>query len=141
MLKDDNRNLWRTRVERLLATDMSVIAWCEANKVPQSSMFKWIGYFADAEPDLFGGQQNIADRDFNSWIEKTRANMRTSAAPIVATPVAANPAFVRIDVAQPTPQHPSSPEILVELGSAIVRIPSGAASSDIARVLKVVHAL
>ena len=25
-------------------------------------MLKWIGYFADAEPELFGGPQNIADR-------------------------------------------------------------------------------
>ena len=50
-----NRAQWRVRVERLLATDMTVKEWCEANRKSESAMFRWIGYFADHEPELFGG--------------------------------------------------------------------------------------
>ena len=42
MASNQTKELWRSRIERLLATDMGVTAWCDANKVSDSSMFKWI---------------------------------------------------------------------------------------------------
>ena len=83
MASNQTKELWRSRIERLFATDMGVTEWCHANKVSDSTMFKWIGFFADTEPDLFGGPQNIADRDKSRWITRTRENMRASSAPIV----------------------------------------------------------
>ena len=95
MASNQTKELWRSRIERLLATDMGVTEWCHANKVSDSTMFKWIGFFADTEPELFGGAQNIADRDRNAWPVKTRENMRGLSAPIVP----AGQGFVRVDVA------------------------------------------
>lgn len=48
---------------------------------------------------MFGGAQNIADRDGCKWIVKTRENMRASTA--LAAPACEAPeAFVRIDAAE-----------------------------------------
>lgn len=144
MASKQTKELWRSRIERLLATDMGVTAWCNANKVSDSSMFKWIGYFADAEPELFGGPQNIADRDKSKWITRTRENMRASSAPIVP----AGEGFVRIDVASlaacadPEPAEPTpAPAITVSIGAAVVSVPAGSAPADVACVLGAVSRL
>ncbi|WP_165248126.1 IS66 family insertion sequence element accessory protein TnpA [Adlercreutzia sp. ZJ141] len=62
-----SRDQWRTQVERYLASDMSVAEWCRVNRLSESSMFKWIGNFADREPELFGGSHNIEDRCHILW--------------------------------------------------------------------------
>lgn len=138
-----NREHWRTQVERLLATDMTVAEWCKANKKSESAMFRWIGYFADHEPELFGGAQNVADRDGCKWIMKTRENMRASTA--LAAPVPQ--AFVRIDAAalaaEPTPPSAigSEPAITVALNGAEVSVPAGCGEARIAAVLMAVASL
>lgn len=145
MASNQTKELWRSRIERLLATDMGVTAWCNANKVSDSSMFKWIGFFADAEPELFGGPQNIADRDKPKWITRTRENMRASSAPIVP----AGQEFVRIDVASlaaqapsgPAASSPAAPAITVSIGAAVVSVPAGSAAADVACVLGAVSRL
>lgn len=147
MASNQTKELWRSRIERLLATDMGVTAWCDANKVSDSSMFKWIGFFADTEPELFGGPQNIADRDKSKWITRTRENMRASSAPIVP----AGQEFVRIDVASlaarvqdgpaPAASTPAAPAITVSIGSAVVSVPAGSAAADVACVLGAVSRL
>lgn len=141
--------MWRSRVERLLATDMGVTEWCKANRISDSSMFKWIGFFADTEPELFGGKQNIADRDSSKWIIRTRENMRATNAPIV--PVgkgeAAGKGFVRIDVAPPAargeaaPAPPAGAAITVSIGPAVVSVPAGSSPEDVACVLGAVSRL
>lgn len=142
MASNQTKELWRSRIERLLATDMGVTAWCDTNKVSDSSMFKWIGFFADTEPELFGGPQNIADRDKSKWITKTRENMRASSAPIVP----ASQEFVRIDVAslaacaEPGPAAPA-PAITVSIGAAVVSVSAGSAAADVAVVLGAVSRL
>ena len=83
MASNQTKGLWRSRIERLLATDMSVAEWCAANKVSESATYVWLGRFADADPELFGGEQNIADRNQSKWVTRTRDNMRASSAPIV----------------------------------------------------------
>ena len=117
MATTQGKELWRARVERLLATDMSVSEWCAANRVSESATYRWLGVFADTEPELFGGAQNIADRDRNAWLVKTRENMREPSAPIVP----AGQGFVRVDVASlaacaepgPAAPAPSAPAITV----------------------------
>jgi len=145
MATTQGKELWRTRVERLLATDMSVSEWCAANKVSESATYRWLGVFADTEPELFGGAQNIADRDRNAWLVKTRENMREPSAPIVP----AGQEFVRVDVASLAacagPAHaapaPSAPAITVSIGPATVSVPAGSAAADVARVLEAVNRL
>ena len=140
------KQLWRSRIERLLETDMSVMEWCRANKVSDSSMFRWIGIFAESEPELFGGAQNIADRADRQWITRTRENMRASA-PIVP---AGGPGcgFVRIDVTQladasaPAPRERPCPDsITVSIGPAVVSVPAGSDARDVALVLEAVSRL
>lgn len=145
MASNQTKELWRSRIERLFATDMGVTEWCHANKVSDSTMFKWIGFFADTEPDLFGGPQNIADRDKSRWITRTRENMRASSAPIVP----AGQEFVRVDVASlaaqpgPAPARPgaAAPAITVSIGAAVVSVPAGSATADVACVLEAVSRL
>lgn len=141
-----NRAQWRTQVERLLATDMTVKEWCEANRKSESAMFRWIGYFADHEPELFGGAANIADRDGCKWIMKTRENMRASTA--LAAPAAEAPgAFVRIDAAglAAMPGYPPSrgraPAITVAVNGAEVSVPEGCGEAHIASVLRAAASL
>ena len=150
MASDQTKELWRSRIERLLATDMGVTEWCHANKVSDSTMFKWIGFFADTEPDLFGGPQNIADRDKSKWITRTRENMRASSAPIVPAGQGASGAgFVRVDVAslaagaqaEPAVPAPAAREITVTIGAAVVSVPAGSAAADVACVLGAVSRL
>ena len=147
MASKQTKELWRSRIERLLATDMGVTEWCKANKVSDSSMFKWIGYFADTEPELFGGEQNIADRNSAKWIIRTRENMRASSAPIVP---ASNPGrgFVRIDVAGLACEGPAAPPgpcrvepITVTIGAAVVSVPAGSGARDVSLVLEAVSRL
>lgn len=149
MATTQGKELWRARVERLLATDMSVSEWCAANRVSESATYRWLGVFADTEPELFGGEQNIADRDRNAWLVKTRENMRGLSAPIV--PVAkgeqASREFVRIDVASltacpgPDPAGTAPAAITVSIGSAVVSVPAGSAAADVACVLGAVSRL
>ena len=153
MATTQGKEPWRTRVERLLATDMSVSEWCEANRVSESAAYRWLGHFADTEPELFGGAQNIADRERNAWLVKTRENMRGLSAPIV--PVGkgepAGREFVRIDVASlaaqvqaepaPATSAPAAPAITVTIGAAVVSVPAGSAAADVACVLGAVSRL
>lgn len=142
MATTQGKELWRARVERLLATDMSVSEWCAANRVSESATYRWLGVFADTEPELFGGAQNIADRDRNAWLVKTRENMREPSAPIVP----AGQEFVRIDVASlaacagPGPVA-AAPAIAVSIGPAVVSVPAGSAAADVACVLEAVSRL
>lgn len=141
-----NRAQWRTQVERLLATDMTVAEWCKANRKSESAMFRWIGYFADHEPELFGGAQNIADRDGCKWIVKTRENMRASTA-LAAPEREATGAFVRIDaaelVAEPvgSASRKATPAITVALNGAEVSVPAGCDEACIGAVLRAVASL
>ena len=130
MATTQGKELWRARVERLLATDMSVSEWCAANKVSESATYRWLGVFADSEPELSGGAQNIADRDRNAWLVKTRENMRGLSAPIVP----AGQGFVRVEPGL-------APAITVPIGPAVVSVPAGSAAADVARVLEAVSRL
>lgn len=144
MASSQRRELWRTRVERLLATDMSVAEWCAANKASESATYAWLGRFADTEPELFGGERVIADRSCAKWVSKTRENMRASSAPIVP----AGQEFVRIDVASLAGEAGAAPArpgptaaITVSIGAAVVSVPAGSAAADVACVLGAVSRL
>ena len=73
-----SKEQWRTRVEHFLESDMSVHQWCAANRISTSAMFRRLNAFADEEPELFGGAQNIADRSQSGWVGKTRESMRAA---------------------------------------------------------------
>ena len=149
MTTTQSKKLWRARVERLLATDMSVSEWCAANRISESAAYRWLGIFADTEPELFGGAQNIADRNRNAWLVKTRENIRGLAAPIVpvgkSKPVSQE--FVRIDMAslaacsKPNPAGSAFAAITVTIGPAVVSVPAGSAAADITCVLGAVSKL
>ena len=142
-----SKEQWRTRVERFLESDMSVHEWCSANRVSSSAMFRRIGAFADEEPEIFGGAQNIVDRSQARWITKTRENMRSS----VALSAPAQPApsgFMRIaDIVPAEPEPAPAPErqlaaaITVAVNGAVVSIPPGFPQSDASAVLKAVASL
>lgn len=145
-----SREQWRTQVERYLASDMSVAEWCRVNRLSESSMFKWIGHFADREPELFGGPQNIEDRDRCGWIGKTRENMRASAALGCRADPAPGGGFLRIDAASlasfagPSASAPGPSGAgfaSVELNGAVVRVPAGFPARDVAAVLEAVASL
>jgi len=148
MGKHETKEQQRQYVKRLLATDLSVPQWCEHNRIPKNTMYNWLNTFAEREPELFGGAENIADRTKRRWVETTRENIRKSKAlatreascgvVIVDTLFAGSP---RNTTGIASSSHSVHDAICVELGEASVSIPPGSLSTDIAAVLKVVAEL
>lgn len=146
-----SKEQWRTRVEHFLESDMSVHQWCAANRISTSAMFRRLNAFADEEPELFGGAQNIADRSQSGWVGKTRESMRAANALSVPSRACEPSGFARIeDVATiPTvPEQPctpgslaTAPTITVTINGAVVGIPAGCARADMRAVLEAVASL
>jgi len=66
----------RQMVERLLETDLSVAEWCRRNDIKSSTMYGWIIYFTEHEPEMFGGKDCIVPRTEKRWFDGTRLNMK-----------------------------------------------------------------
>ena len=146
-----SKEQWRTRVEHFLESDMSVYEWCAVNRISSSAMFRRLNAFAEEEPELFGGAQNIVDRSHSGWIGKTRENMRAANALSVPSRPCEPSGFARIEEVATIPAVPeqpcapgalaTAPTITVTINGAVVGIPSGCAQADMRAVLEVVASL
>ena len=144
MASNQTKELWRSRIERLLATDMGVTAWCNANKVSDSSMFKWIGFFADTEPELFGGYEIAHAGDgHRNWFEHVRNAMAERTALAVRGPAPAFAVVGSLDLELPEPgsRPAAGAPIVVSANGATVEVPAGCAEADVACVLRAVMSL
>jgi len=110
-------------------------------------MYDWLGTFAETEPELFGGAENIVDRTKRRWVESTRTKIAQSKA-LAIRPKA--PGVVIVDTLLSEPALTVSPNptrtdtasaISVELRGATVSIPPGSTPVDISSVLNAVAAL
>lgn len=129
----------------MLATELSVPEWCRRNNIPKQSMYHWLNNFAEREPELFGGAENISDRTKRRWVETTRENIRISKA-LATREASCGVVIVDTLFAEQMPNSTQTNQstqdaIRVELGGAAISIPPGSAASDISAVLKVVAAL
>lgn len=148
MSKREIKEQQRVYVERLLESDLSVPEWCKRYGIAKQSMYGWLTTFADTEPELFGGKQNIVDKTKRRWVESTRLNIQASKA--LALRPASSGGVVIIDSLLSEAQLPPSPStevktradsISVSLKGASVLIPPGTALSDVSAVLKVIAQL
>ena len=148
MGKHEAKEQQRISVERLLESDLSVSEWCHLYKVNKQTMYSWLNRFADEEPELFGGVQNIFDRTRRRWVENTRANIKASK----ALALRQSPGVVIVDTLakEDFPAPPgfsntrakgSASAISVALKGAHITIPQGANISDVSCVLKAVSEL
>jgi hypothetical protein len=135
----------RLLVERFLAADLSVDEWSKRNGIYKSTMYKWLAEFAEREPELFGGSNNIVDRNKRRWVELTRKNIAAS----TALTKAQEPGVVLVDTLglpsastghDSKPTHPL-PSISIHVKGMEITVPPGTARSDIASVLCVVSGL
>ena len=149
----------RQYVERLLESDLSVPEWCRRNGITKGTMYRWLTEFAESEPELFGGGQNIVDRSRRRWVETTRSNitasiaLATTKAPPATDKVTAGqtPGVIIVDTlfnepnAVPVPQEripaTTASGICVSLNGASISIPPGCSPSDASTVLKAVARL
>lgn len=146
MGRDEHREQMRCQVERLLATDLGVTEWCSRNNVPKQTMYYWLTYFAEHEPALFGGNQNIVDSSKRRWVESTRKNMAASKALVTTRPAE----VLIVDSAPPKTAESITPYedlglstdiICVDIRGAHVTIPAGTERTDIEKVIGVVASL
>ena len=132
-MKDaERRDMWAGRIERCLATDMTVKEWCELNKVSKSSLYKWMAKFRGEEPGRFPGKGSEA----TGWMEVTRDGIAAAKA-IVPAASAAGPAEEA-----PAPEAPSAPSpIRALVGRVELAIPPGSSESDIAAAMRAAASL
>lgn len=146
MGRNEHREQMRCQVERLLATDMKVTEWCDRNRVSRQTMYYWLAIFAEDEPELFGGVQNVVDSSKRRWVESTRKNMAASTSLATTKPAeiviidSGTPAQVK-----PPKSHETSGQVNkamhVDIKGASVSIPVGANRADIENVLTVLASL
>ena len=136
----------RQYVERLLESDLSVAEWCEQYSIARNTMYAWVTQFAETEPELFGGRENIVDRSKRRWLESTRLNIKGTkqlavrpAAGVVIVDTLYGEAVLPATSSTLT-TRPTNPQnkISVDLKGASIHIPPGSAESDISAVLNAV---
>ena len=66
-LKAD-RDVWRTRIEQLIASGMKVGDWASLNGLDRTTVHKWLAVFRDECPSMFGeGLLAQVDTSSRSW--------------------------------------------------------------------------
>jgi len=147
MINRERKEQQRQYVEQLLQSELSVAAWCKQYGVARQAMYVWLNTFAETEPELFGGKENIVDRTKRRWVESTRSKIAASKA-LALRPK--SPGVIIVDTlfdepvsarAPKTATGPQTEAISVELKGATIRVPPGSGADDISTVLKVVAAL
>ncbi|MBR3385317.1 MAG: hypothetical protein IKG69_09000 [Atopobiaceae bacterium] len=128
-----NRAMRREQVERCLAADMSIKEWCGLNKVPESTMYRWMSVFRREEPDMF------ADPTHGEWIELSRGSIAARTALAVRTEGGVGPDC------DPPAAEGRRPEgtnaLVVRVNGADVMVPEGVPEPHLAMVLRAVAAL
>ena len=140
MPTDKQINKYREFVDRFFNSDMPLAAWCSLNHVAQATMAKWIRYFIDHEPELFGDQTVAHAGDGQTqWIEAMRKAKKQSVALSVTAP-----GFISLDKAEPlsvsddhyAPKVPNSNAgITVSVNGASITIPCGFNDLDVIRTV------
>lgn len=72
----ERRNMWRDRIERCLASGMTIKEWCYLNRVCKSSLYKWMALFRKEEPGCFPRRSSAA----TNWIEVRRDDIADACA-------------------------------------------------------------
>ncbi len=68
-IDNEIRKMRFEQVERMLNSDTTVAEWCRLNKVPESTMYRWLRIFRDT---------NGADDKQNGWIELDRKEIKAA---------------------------------------------------------------
>lgn len=145
----------RAKVEQLLASDLSVRRWCELNHVKPGTMYDWLAYFRDNDPDVLGGYETAHAGDGKTcWFVHVRKALRASRAiqPAAPEPAAQKvPAsFAIVDTAElrattAAPQPAAAPaaacSVTVRVRGVEVDIPLAAGEAAIASLVRAVMTL
>ena len=155
----ERRNMWRNRIERCLASDMTIKEWCHLNRVCKSSLYKWMALFRKEEPGCFPRRSSAT----TNWIEVRRDDIADACAIVAmhdahrtsddqsisdevesAEEVAAkNPVSEQVDLIGYTPYGPthSLQSIHALIGCIGLDIPPGCNERDIAAVMRAAMSL
>lgn len=133
------RDMWAGRIERCLASGMSVKEWCRLNKVAESSLYSWMARFREEEPDRFPRRSSEA----SGWIKVTRGGIADAKAIVPAAPAAGS-----AEAPVPIAEAPASSSaaggaapIRALVGRVELAIPAGAAEADIAAAMRAAASL
>jgi hypothetical protein len=159
-LKIDNTRVARNLIIRLIDSELSVKDWAELNNIGASLVYKWLAYFRDNEPDIFGDTELLGQCvGKNSWYArflqaKKEARMlcikKDKSNEIAPSSANKDTGFIVIDTndvlshKQETNTNIQSSQancIVVNFANTSVSIPSGTKTSDIKAVLSVVSNL
>ena len=82
MRVEDSVDMWRSRARSLVASGMTVNAWCEENRVRKSTFHQGLRRFRDEEPEIFGGFEAAHAGDGRrNWYEAVRRAGADAAGP------------------------------------------------------------
>lgn len=127
------RDMWAGRIERCLASGMSVKEWCRLNKVAESSLYSWMARFREEEPDRFPRRSSEA----SGWIKVTRGGIADAKAIVPAAPAAGSAeAPVTTAPTAPSSVAAGAAPIRALVGRVELAIPAGAAQADIAAAMR-----
>lgn len=129
------RDMWAGRIERCLASGMSVKEWCRLNKVAESSLYSWMARFREEEPDRFPRRSSEA----SGWIKVTRGGIADAKAIVPAAP-AAGSAEAPVPMTE-APAAGGAAAIRALVGRVELAIPAGAAEADIAAAMRAAASL
>ena len=134
--KDPQRvNMRREQLERFLASNSTVSEWCALNKVSESTLYKWMAYFREMEPESFGSG------NVSRWIEVSRTELSASTALAVTPGAAARPAIASARQAGQAASAIAPSAITARVNGVELSIPPGAAESDVTAVMRAAASL
>lgn len=142
-------DVWRTRIEQLIASGMKVGDWASLNGLDRTTVHKWLAVFRDECPSMFGeGLLAQVDPSSRYWYESFRRRMVDSRAMVLSDPAGRPaPSFAVVDaasVAGPSGAAATagpSGQITVTIGDATVACPVGCDAATLATVLSAVRSL
>lgn len=130
MSPEERREMRRVQVEQYLASGMRIRTWCKLNRVPSSTLYYWVDYFRNHEPEMFDSPTR------KEWIELSRDSTKAKSALAVVNHAAPSPA-PRDDSTLYSDGINCSP-IVVNLPQATITIPPHTQKTDIQKVIEVI---
>lgn len=130
MNPEERREMRRVQVEQYLASGMRIRTWCKLNRVPSSTLYYWIDYFRNHEPEMFNSPTR------KDWIELSRDSIKAKSALAVVNHAAPSPT-PRDDSNLCSNELNCSP-IVVNLPQATISIPPHTQKADIQNVVEVI---
>lgn len=130
MSPEERREMRRVQVEQYLTSGMRIRTWCKLNRVPSSTLYYWVDYFRNHEPEMFDSPTR------KEWIELSRDSIKAKSALAVVNHAAPSPA-PRDDSTLYSDGINCSP-IVVNLPQATITIPPHTQKADIQKVIEVI---